>query len=267
MASAPPDPTLKDRSRAFLEAGKRRYAEALGRRGLNAEQLRELDTGTWSVALLVDPPRPQAKADKQFLYSFGSANPDYTGWPVWLDSRGFADANSHPVYVDNGLEALIISLHGWSKHIDFMRMEPQGAFYLHQLLQDDITDRVPRGSTLDAILALLRTAEAIAVGLSLVKNLGWPVEDTKLGFCFRWTKLGGRELSSWANPLVDVLPGHTAIDDAAESYVEIQLDTPASAIAPYVETVINDLLIKFNGYQMASKTIENWVKRLVERRL
>lgn len=267
IASAPPDPTLQERTKAFLDAGQRRYSEALGRRGLTAEQLHELDTGTWSVALVVDPSRPEAAADKQFLYSFGSANPNYTGWPVWLDTRGFTDATSHPVHVDKGWEALVISPRGWSQHVDFMRMEPQGAFYLHRLLQDDFTDKVPRGSALDAILALLRTAEAIAVGLSLVKNLGWPVEETKLGFCFRWTKLGGRELSSWANPLVSVLPGHTAVDDTAECYIEMPLDTPASAIAPYVDKVINDLLIKFDGYQIRSETIEGWVKRLVERQL
>ena len=143
-----------------------------------------MDTGAWSVALVIHPATPGAIADKQFLYSFAGANPNYTGWPVWLDSRGFTDAASRPVNADRGWEALIISLQGWSHHVDFMRMEPQGEFYLHRLLQDDFTDQVPRGKALDAILAVLRTAEAIAVGLSTVKGLGWVVDETKLGFCF-----------------------------------------------------------------------------------
>ncbi len=91
-----------------------------------------------------------------------------------------------------------------------------------------------RGKALDAILVVLRTAEAIAVGLGVVKGLGWPVEGTKLGFGFRWTKLSGRELSSWANPMVGILPNHVADDDSAETFVELSLDTPVSAIAPYV---------------------------------
>ena len=146
-------------------------------------------------------------------------------------------------------------------------MDPKGEFYLHQLLRDDFTDRVERGKALDAILVVLQTAEAIAVGLSVVKAVGWPIEGTKLGFGFRWTKLSGRELTSWARPIVGILPNHLAVDDNAENFVELPLDTPASAIAPYVEKVVNDLFSAFAGYQMRQEAIEEWVKRLIERRL
>jgi hypothetical protein len=267
VALAPPDPTLQERTKAFSEIGQRRYAEALDRRKLPPEELQKLDALAWSVTLVVDPPRSEAMADRPFLNSFAAANPRYTGWPVWLDSQGFSDATSRPAHVDKGWEALIVSLQGWSPHVDFMRMEPRGAFYLHRLLQDDFTDKVPRGSAIDGILAILRTAEAIAVGLSIVKNLGWPVDTTNLGFYFQWTKLNGRELSSWANPLVSILPGHTAIDDSADSYVEVPLDTPVSAIAPHVGRAISDLFIKFDGFQVQPEVIEEWVKRLIERRL
>jgi hypothetical protein len=144
-------------------------------------------------------------------------------------------------------------------------MDPKGEFYLHRLLPDDITEQVAPGKALDAILAVLWTAEAIAVGLSVVKGLGWPVEETKLGF--RWTKLSGRELTSWANPMVGILPNHFAVDDSAEHFFEMPLDTPVSAIAPRVEKVVKDLFSAFGGYKMREEAIENWVKRLVERRL
>ena len=94
-------------------------------------------------------------------------------------------------------------------------MDPKGDFYLLRLLQDDFADKAERGKALDAILVVLRTAEAIAVGLSVVKGLGWPAEGTKLGFGFRWTKLSGRELSCWTNPMVGILPNHVADDDRA----------------------------------------------------
>ena len=229
--------------------------------------MKELDAGTWGVALVVDPPRGGGIADKQFLSAFAVANPSYTGWPVWLDSRGFTDSASRPRVVDKGLEALIISLQGWSKHVDFMRMDPKGDFCLLRLLRDDFVDKVERGKALDAILVVLQTAEAIAVGLSVVKGLGWPAEGTKLGFGFRWTNLRGRELSSWANPMVGILQNHVAEDDSAENFVELSLDTPVSAIAPYVGQVVNDLFSTFDGYQMRQEAIEEWVKHLIERRL
>jgi hypothetical protein len=112
--------------------------------------------------------------------------------------------------------------------VDFMRMDPKGEFYLHRLLEDDFTDKVERGKALDAILVTLRIAEAIAVGLSVVKAVGWPVDGTKLAFGFRWTKLSGRELTSWARPMTGILPNHFAVDDSAENFVELPLDTPAS---------------------------------------
>ena len=206
MPAAKTPPTLRDRAEALQTAGEARYLSALARRRLSEAEKRRLDLGTWSVALAVDPPQPDARADQSFLQTVAAANPNYTGWPVWLDSRGFVDAESRPENFDMGWEALIISLEGWSHHVEFMRFEPRGEFYLHRLLEDDLTDRVGPGTALDAILAVLRTAEAIAVGLSIVANLGWSTDETKLGFHFRWTKLRGRELSSWANPLVGICP-------------------------------------------------------------
>jgi hypothetical protein len=254
---------LRDRTEALLKNGKRRYLEALKRKpavGRTKELDKDLDAGTWSVALVVDPPRSDALPDKQFMNSFAVANPNYTGWPVWLDPRGF-----NPGVVDKGWEALIIPT--VSKAVDFMRMDPKGEFYLHQLLRDDFTDKVERGKALDAIWVVLQTTEAIAVGLSVVKAVGWPIDGTKLGFGFRWTKLSGRELTSWARPMVGISPNHFAVDDSAEKFVELPLDTPASAIAPYVEKVVNDLFSAFAAYQMPQQAIEEWVKRLIERRL
>ena len=262
-----PQPTLRDRAEALLNDGERRYLEALRKRKLGPEQTKELDAGTWAVALVVDPPRAGDIADKQFLSAFAVANPNYTSWRIWRDSRGFTDSASRPRVVDKGWEALIISLEGGSKHVDFMRMDPKGDFYLLRLLQDDFTDKVERGKALDAILVVLRTAEAIAVGLSVVKGLGWPAEGTKVGFGFRWTKLSGRELSCWTNPMVGILPNHVADDDSVENFVELSLDTPVSAIAPYVGQIVNDLFSTFDGYQMRQEAIEEWVKHLIERRL
>jgi hypothetical protein len=81
------------------------------------------------------------------------------------------------------------------------------------------------------------------------------------------TVLSGRELSCWANPLVGILPNHVADDDSVENFVELSLDTPVSAIAPYVGQVVNDLFSTFDGYQMRREAIEEWVKHLIERRL
>ena len=102
--------------------------------------------------------------------------------------------------------------------------------------------------------------------LSLAKALGWNGE-ARLGFGFRWTGLSGRALNSWANPLVLVSGGYVAHDTTADTFVEIPLDTPLSALTPYVEQATKELFLLFDGYTLPSEVVEGWVRRLLERRL
>jgi hypothetical protein len=67
--------------------------------------------------------------------------------------------------------------------------------------------------------------------------------------------------------MVRIIGSHFAVDDSAEHFVELPLDTPVSAIAPYVEKVVNRLFSAFCGYKVQEAAIESWVQRLIERRL
>ena len=81
---------------------------------------------------------------------------------------------------DKGWEALIISFEG--KHVDFLRFDPRGEFYLWRALQDDVSDRIPPEKMLEPILVILRVAEALLVGLAFAKALEWKSEEARLGF-------------------------------------------------------------------------------------
>jgi hypothetical protein len=263
----PPVPTLRDRALALLDDGESRFQMALQSRSLDADAKRLAIAGSWSVALVIDPPKDNARPDRTFSNTLASANPRFTGWPIWQDSSASSDAHNRPVVRDRAVEALIISIvSGWSDHLDFSRLDPKGEFFLRRTLQDDAVSRVPPGKVLDPILAILRTGEAIAVGLAFAKALGWGSEDTRLSFAFRWTRLSGRQLESWANPLVPITGG-TAHDDTATTFVELSLDTPLTAIAPSVEQATLDLFLLFDGYKLPTEAIEYWVRRLIERNL
>jgi len=99
-----------------------------------------------------------------------------------------------------------------SNHIDFLRLDPRGSFYLLRILQDDLRKQVVPGRTLEPIVAILRVAEAIAVGLAFVKALGFDDATTKLAYAFQWTRLKGRELAGSANPQVLISSGYVAHD-------------------------------------------------------
>jgi hypothetical protein len=235
-------------------------------RQLTTEQSALLDHGSWSVALVVEPSRRDALPDAEFLNRVSAANPQYTGWPIWLDSRTFQEPAHRPRVVERAWETLIVATEGWFPHVDFMRKDPKGEFYLRSVLQDDTTDKVVPRTVLDPILVVIRVAEAIAVSLSIAKALGWQ-EDAKLGFAFRWTKLSGRELASWGEPLAPITPGHVAVDSSTDTFVELPADTAVSAIAPLVDEATRGLFVTFRGYSFPYSSIEHWVQRLLERRL
>jgi hypothetical protein len=97
--------------------------------------------------------------------------------------------------------------------------------------------------------------------------LGWEAEKTRLGFACRWTKLRGRKLVAWANPAVTVTSFGESHDDEATTFVELSLDTPPVAIAPYVDQAVQGLFVLFGGYRIPLEAIEHWVRRLIQRQL
>jgi hypothetical protein len=263
----PPALNPKERSLALLERGRQRFEAALADRKPTKDELAAIRAGSWEVALIIDPPHSDGLPDEVFLRTLASSNPQYTGWPIWLDSSSFTDKRSAPVVRDKGWEALIMSLEGWSKHADFLRFDPKGEFYLWRALQDDISDKIPPGKMLEPILVILRVAEALLVGLAFAKALGSKSEEARLSFAFRWTKLKDRRLEPWANSVVPINAYGTAQDDTVTTFIELPLDTPGSAVAPYVDQATRELFVLFGGYRFPSAAIENWVGRLVERKL
>ncbi len=266
LKSTAPEPSLQDRAFRLLDSGYHRYKTAL--KGISSEDMDQIkDLGTWSVALVIEPPKEEAIPDRTFLNVISSANPQYTGWPIWLDSRGSNDQSAAPKVIDKAWQALILSLRrDWFQHVDFMRMDPRGDFYLLRVLPDDMTEKVAPRTALDVILVIIRVAEAITVGISFGKALDWQ-PDAHLGFAFRWEGLAGRTLATWVNPMLGIVPGRTAHDNEVQTFINVPLDTPISAIAPYVQKATRDLFVLFDGYTVSDEAVEHWVQKLIERRL
>lgn len=233
-----------------------------------SEQLERIKSAlTMRVGLVFDPSKPSELPTQDFLNKVASSNPNLTGWPVWLDSRSFARKEDRPYVVDRLWQALILDLAGgWTDNVDFLRFDPKGDFYLQRVMQDDLTDKVSPGKALDVILMIYRVAEVLAVGTNLGRNLGWAAESDA-GFGFRWTGLNGRALRSWVNPLRS--PGSSGVSRSvlADAYVQVPLETPYSALAPFVATAIAPLFATFDGYSPSSELVEKSVRKLIERKM
>jgi hypothetical protein len=265
---AVPVKTLRDRATALLETGDLSFQSAVAARGLTAQEQPLVDGLSWEIALAVEPPKTDALPDKEFFARFAASNPQYTGWPIWLDARSMADARSRPVVRAGAWEALIVGLsEHTAHHMDFFRLDPKGEFYLRRLLQDDaVPNRIEPGTRFDPILMIYRVSEAIAVGMAVAKGLGWP-DSAVLAFMFRWRKLKGRRLDSWANPIVYVPGGGPSQQDEIVTFVEFPLGTAQSAIPSLVEAATRELFVAFDGTRLSNETYEEQARKLVERRL
>ena len=131
-----PPPTQKDRAKTLLNDGLERFKKAVANaeRSFNEDEKAMIAAGSWEIALAIDHAKNDQLPDQKFLQTIASSNPQYTGWPVWLDFSGFQDRAAAPIVKGNAWEALIVSVGGWSKHIDFSRVDPNGEFYLRRNL-------------------------------------------------------------------------------------------------------------------------------------
>lgn len=260
-----PEVTTEELLRGFLREGEQRYEYLVQER-----QVVLPPHGAWEVGLIVQGNVPPANADTKFLSLLDSSNPSYTGWPVWLISRGFRDEQARPYVLDGAWEEFIVTPEGSPDHIDFIRLDPKGKFYLRRGLQDDISgsQRAPEPlKVLDFGLPVIRVAEALAVGMAFAKAMGCDHEDTTLSFTFKWSKLRGRRLTSWAQPERYISSGRSAHQDEVFSLVNLPLDTPLSALHEFVYQAVEPLFQIFDGFQLGIGIVEDLTQRLVERRL
>lgn len=251
----------------LLQLGSERFEEVVAERGIESPP-----HGSWEVAGIIDGTTPiDHVADRPFLRLIGSSNPNYTGWPVWLDSSSFRNQDSHPYTYNDCWEAIIANFgEGFFSHFDFWRIDPTGNFYLRRALQDDIggSENAPEPLTsLDFGLAVLRSAEAIAVITHFARAMDYDLEGTSVHFEFRWSGLRGRELSSWTGRERDLSSGRISHQDVVLCPVSVPLDVPDSMIAHYTEQAVSILFRLFDGFPLANEVYEDLVKQLLSRRL
>lgn len=264
LSLAPQQPeTVEQRLQKTLDAGLARcQAAAAARPALPPH-------GTWEVGVLIESeaPPPSQLRSKEFLGQLLASHPDYSGWPVFVDSRNFADRASRP-YVNGGAwEAFTVALDAGLNHIDFWRLSATEGFYLYQAFKDDLRPDVrPPLTVLDFTLPILRVADALAVSMTFAKALGYPADATTLAIGFRWRGLKGRTLDNWGSQDRDLRPGPPAHQDEVMSCVRMPLDTPLDALPVYVQEASAPLFDAFDGKTFGPALYEQLTRKLLERR-
>jgi len=247
---------------SYLQECEQRFQEVVRERKVELPE-----HGSWEVALLLIGDISKHSATQPFLQLLDASNPNYTGWPVWADSSIFADTNARPRVYQGVWEAFLFFTDPWAT-VDFWRLDPRGRFYLRRALEDDVhSEKIAPLKFMDFDLPVLRTAEAMAVGLAFAKAMGCETDKTQLAFAFRWNKLKDRQLNSWVSPMRLVRVTSPAYDDEVSSFVNVPLDTSLSALGAFVHQAVQPLFAVFGGYEISVDVVEELTRRLIERRL
>lgn len=257
-----PKATTEDCLRKYLQECEDRYSEVVEER-----QVQLPHHGAWEVGLLIDGDVPSHSASQEFLNLLRSSNPRHTGWPVWLDSGNFYDESTRPYVFKGAWEALLVFLDSDVMNvIDFMRLSPEGRFYLRQAFEHDIRNSpdAPAPMTcLDFTLPIRRVAESVSVGIAFAKAMGCDPEKTQLAFGFQWSNLKGRQLVSWIEPMRHILP-QRAYQDRAITFVVVPLETPPSAFGEFVNSAVQPLYEIFDGFSLKKTQVEYLTRRTIE---
>jgi len=250
---------------AELDAGRRRFGIVRKERGIELPE-----HGAWETAAIVRGKLPKMRPTSEFLARFLGRNPGLTGWPIWFDSRNFTEVDYRPYVFDGAWESYVPDFRdSMFPNIDFWRISPPGKFYHYRALVDDIPgEKRPSKplTELDYTTPMWRTAEAIAVALEYAKALGATSDANALAIGFRWSRLRGRVLSTWASRNYMLSLDRRAHQDEVLSFIHVPIDAPSSRIAEYVREATAPLYEVFEGFEAPLKAIESETSRVLERR-
>ena len=260
---------LEDQAFTVIDNGVNTFKAAVSQRGVTSEFENVSAFLSMHVGLVLDPPNPDELPTVEFMNKISASNPSYTGWPMWCDSRRFSDEEDQARVVDGAWQALIVDhYHNWLQHFEFLRFDPKGEFYLRRVMQDDLCDRVKPRTVMDVVLMIYRVAEALAVGVSMAKGLGWGPSTSTAGFAFQWTGLEGRKLDAWAWPLRLVNgTGRKSHSQGVKTFVQVPVETPHSALAPFVADAIGPLFASFDGHVPSLDLVETCVQKMIQREM
>jgi hypothetical protein len=263
-----PQADVNQTPKKIIEHGVRRFQDLAAEKRVSTEGF-----AFWDVALQFIPTPSGHAPNRTFLEALRNANPDLTGWPVWLDSSAFHDKDTHPHVYDDAWEAFIYSPRtegsfGHWGHLDFWILDPRGQLFLRRVLQDDLggTNSATAGKTVDPVIAVLRTGEAIAVGQQFARALNCS-EDTELAFTFQWSGLKGRRLEAWSSPMRWFNTGGPAKQDSALSTVTLPIDASRETIISRTQEAMLPLTRIFDGYELKEPVVRELVEKLLDRRL
>ena len=224
--------------------------------------------GSLEIACLLDPSPDGHSTNEAFRRLLSATNPQYTGWPLWVDT-GSATSEARLYVFDEGWEALGVSIGRlFMDTLDFWRAEPQGKFYHRRAFEDDLTDspNAPEALTgLDLVLTTKRVTEGVGVVRAFAEGMGCDLSNTSLEFAFRWSGLRDREATSWADIRRHMTRQHRAVQDSVTTTLSVPADSQDGDFPMIVHQAVGPLFTVFDGLEIADDVLTGVVEEVLVR--
>jgi transcriptional regulator with XRE-family HTH domain len=186
--------------------------------------------------------------------------PKTSGWPpFWVATR----SDLRPT-TDEGLVECWLGRPGTDRafddaaHSDFWQVSRAAQAYLRRGFQEDGRDNREPGTIFDLTLPIWRTAEVLLHAARLARVLGGH-EETVVHLTARYAGLEGRELISWAQPLL-----RTVLDQryrARSTRIDLEIFTDVFKIENELEAVVDvflePLYERFDGYRLTDELVSS----------
>lgn len=225
--------------------------------------------GWMQITFLVPCDLSEVLPDQQWIAQLLLQNPDLTGWPFFVDLWNARRPEFKPHIKDGVWEAKLDGSDDEDLGIDHWRIDARrGLFYAARVLEDDTSGIQKPEKTLEFGLAILRTAEILAIAVRFASYLceGKCDADANISLSFKWTGLQGRVLSSWANPGRGLHENYQCHTDTVTKVVEVPIASSNDQIVLFTQKIVNELFLDF-GWRCPTVVVEELAGKLLNRTL
>lgn len=254
-------PGKPDSFRAFRHNARRRWEELIAPLPQDHPARQALGFSEQAYAIEGLDEIPSARQLRTVLAQI----PKTSGWtPFWVPTR----SELRPV-IEEGLVECWLGRPDTDRHFndpahsDFWQVSREGYAYLHRGFQEDGPDNLEPGTIFDLTLPIWRTAEVLIHAANLATSLGGNGK-TAIHLTARYSGLEGRELISWAQPLL-----RTVLDErfrARSTQVDLDVRTDVQQVKEEVGGVIAAFLAplyeRFDGYRPTAELIASQIADL-----
>jgi hypothetical protein len=233
----------------IFDNGEERYSSAMARKPVYHHR-----EGFLNIALVIHGLTKTWEPNFDFLRTLRIANPELTGWPIWLVGDSLPNPDEHPYFWHDTYEQYIYRQAdgmGRRGHLDFAIFNPKGRFFLRRAFEDDMGPDGERQKvkTIEIYILGFRIAEALAVGRAFANALGASV-DTTLSFAFRWSGIKNRKIDLWSHPGAEFISARASRQDTSQCETTIAASANDEELVARTVDALQKLVLPFGDVKI-----------------